>query len=342
MDLQRAASCRIALKAGAFALALAWTGTAAAEATKLKFAATISPASSLVKDVFVPWAARVAAASSNAVQVEVVGGPTLANPLNVYSRVVNGVADIGWAVHGATGVPFPKTGVINLPFEVNDAVAGSVALWRLFETGVIADEYKDVVPLALVAPPPSGIHAKKKVATIADMKGMKVRAADRISASVIGVLGGSAISVAAPETYQSLSRGVVEAAVMPWSGVTTFKLQEVTAYHLDVSLGSIPGMVFMGRRTFEALPAAAQAAIKKESGASFSLAFGKWFESFSAGARETVKKQSGQSVYALEPAELARWKQALAGIETKWVADTPNGKAVLAALRAELAKAGQR
>lgn len=332
-------SRRYALVGGALVLMLAGAGPAAAEATKLRFAATISPASSLVKDVFVPWAARVAAASANAVQIEVVGGPTLANPQNVYARVVNGVADIGWAVHGAVGVPFPKTGVVNLPFEVGDAVSGSVALWRLYETGIIADEYKDVVPLALVAPPPSGIHAKRKVAALADVNGMKLRAADRISANVVAALGGSAISVPAPETYQSLSRGVVEAAIMPWSGVTTFKLQEVTAFHLDVPLGSIPGMVFIGRRTFEALPDAAKAAIRKESGHAFSLAFGNWFESFSNAARTTVKNMAGQSVTSLDAAELARWKQALAGIEAKWVSDTPDGKRVLGALRAELAKA---
>ncbi len=340
--MNRATMSRRAFALGASAAALAAAAPASAQTVSLKFAATISPASSLVKDVFVPWAARVAAKSNNAVQIEVVGGPTLANPQNVYERVVNGVADIGWAVHGALGVPFPKTSVTNLPFEVGDAISGSIALWNLYESGVIADEYRDIVPLALVAPPPSGLHAKKRVATLADMKGLKVRAADRISADLVTTLGGTPISVPAPETYQSLSRGVVSAAVMPWSGVTTFKLQEVTEHHLDVPLGSIPGMVFIGKKTLEKLPPAAQAAIKAESGLPFSTAFGTWFETFSAGARKTVAGMSGQSVYELEPAELGRWKQALAGLEAKWTGGTADGKRVLEALRAELQKARKR
>lgn len=333
---------RRAFALGASATALAAAAPAAAQAVSLKFAATISPASSLVKDVFMPWAARVAARSNNAVQIEVVGGPTLANPQNVYERVVNGIADIGWAVHGALGVPFPKTSVTNLPFEIADAVRGSVALWRLYESGVIADEYRDIVPLALVAPPPSGLHAKKRVATLADWKGLKVRAADRISADLVTALGGTPISVPAPETYQSLSRGVVSAAVMPWSGVTTFRLQEVTEHHLDVPLGSIPGMVFIGKKTLEKLPQAAQEAIRAESGLPFSTAFGTWFESFSAAARRDVAAMKGQSVYALEPAEFARWKQALAALESKWTAETQDGTRILAALRTEVGKAPQR
>jgi hypothetical protein len=50
-----------------------------------------------------------------------------------------------------------------------------------------------------------------------------------------------------------------------------------------------------------------------------------------------VKKIPGQTVYKLSPEENARWEKALAPVTDEWVKATPNGPAILAAFRKEIA-----
>jgi TRAP-type C4-dicarboxylate transport system substrate-binding protein len=70
--------------------------------------------------------------------IQVISGPTLANAANVWERTVSGVTEIGFGIHGAVGLPFPKTTVTSVPFVVQDLTAGSTGLWRLYEKGLIA------------------------------------------------------------------------------------------------------------------------------------------------------------------------------------------------------------
>lgn len=324
-----------------FGALLAALPLAATAQQVLKFAVTIPPANPMVAELFQVWAKKVADASGGEITVQVFAGPTLANPSNVWERTVSGVADIGFGIHGAVGVPFPKTVVTSLPFMVEDLPSGSVALWRMYANGLIADEHKDVKVLALVTSPAQGISSKRPINTLADLKGVKIRAADRIVADIATALGATPISVPAPETYQALSSGVVTAAFAGWTLISTFKLFEQVPNHLESALGSPPGFIVMNRQSYDKLSAKSKAAIDQNSGEVYSRAFGDWFQGNAAQGRELVKKIPGQNIHSLGPQELDRWKQATASVIKGWVDRTPGGDKVVEAYRAELKKLGK-
>jgi hypothetical protein len=54
--------------------------------------------------------------------------------------------------------------------------------------------------------------------------------------------------------------------------------------------------------------------------------------------RDDVRKLPGQTVTRLDPAEAERWSKLLAPVAEDWVKQTPNGAAIFAAYREELAK----
>src|SRR6185436_287424 len=110
--------------------------------------------------------------------------------------------------------------------------AAAVALWRLYASGLIADEYKGVRPLMLAPTPVQGLSSKRPVTTLADIKGMKIRASDRTVADIVTALGGSPISVPAGEVYQALSQGLVQASVANPFMLGPFKLKEVVNEHI--------------------------------------------------------------------------------------------------------------
>ena len=170
-----AAHC-LSLLAGALAFALpALTAVSSKAETVLKFAVTVPLENATATQVFKPWADKVNEEAKGEFRIQVYG-LELANSRNVWERTLSGVADIGWALHGTVGLPFPKTSVITLPLLVEDKQAGaaSTALWQLYQSGMLSDEYKGVKVLGLVALPVQGLATKSKVAKFEDLKGQKI------------------------------------------------------------------------------------------------------------------------------------------------------------------------
>jgi TRAP-type transport system periplasmic protein len=153
----------------------------------------------------------------------------------VWTRVSDGVADIGWGINGAVNLPFPKSTIISLPLLVEEGQlpAASVAQWRLYQSGLIADEYKGMKVLGLIGSPVQGLSARTPITRLEEMKGLKVRAADKIVADMVTALGASPISVPAADVYQALNQGVVSASIAGWVLIGTFRLDEVIREHLQ-------------------------------------------------------------------------------------------------------------
>ena len=324
---------------GLFMLA-AWlifqAGTALAEPVSLKFATTIPPNNPLVADFFEPWAKKVNEASGGDLNIQVISGPTLANASNVWERTVNQVTDIGWGIHGAVGLPFPKSDITSLPSLVEDLVNGSIALWRLYSSGLIADEYKGVRVIGLAVTPGSLISSKKPITKLEDMKGLKVRAANRMVADVITALGGAPIAVPVPEIYQSLQKGVINACVAGWTVANNFRIYEVTGEHLEgVALGEPCGFVVMNVNSYEKLSPKAKAALDQHSGEYFARELGAWFKKDASDNRERIRAMKGQTIHTVDAKEKERWNKALEPVIQGWVGRTQNGDKVLASFKEE-------
>lgn len=323
--------------AAVLALAPQW----AAAQVLLKMSTTLPPANPVVSQFFEPWAKRVNEAAAGEFQIQVINGPTIANAVNVWERTVSGVVDIGWGIHGAVNLPFPKSTVTSLPLLVKEGELGAngAALWRLYTSGLIADEYKDVRVLALIGTPVQGLSSKQPITSLADMKGLKVRAADKAVADIVSALGGAPISVPAIEVYQALSQGVVSASVAGWVLVGTFKLDEVVREHLEgLPLGAPAGFVVMNRQSYAKLSPKGRQVLDRFTGEGFSREFGEFFEKLAAAMRDRIRTDKTHHFRTLAPAEAARWRQALEQVINQWADRTADGRKILAAYRAELPK----
>jgi TRAP-type C4-dicarboxylate transport system substrate-binding protein len=152
------------------------------------------------------------------------------------------------------------------------------------------------------------------------------------------LLGGTAVALQPTEIYQAISRGTVVGTLFGWAGVPTFKLQEVAPHHLDAPLGNSPAFIIMNKEAYAKLPAKGKAAVDMESYEKFSRALGNSGDRQAEAARVRIRQTDGQSVYRLAPAEQAKWQERLKPLSEEWVRSTPNGGAILAAYREELAK----
>ena len=327
----------IAIAACATIAGVALAQPASAEPVVLKYGTGSPPTAAMTGRLAMPWAEQTSKLSGGALEIQVFAGPSLINLQNSYDRTINGVADMAFMILGPVSSQFPKTAVATLPFEVSNAAEAGAALWALFQNGVIADELEKVKPLAIGAFPNVSVHAKKPVITLNDLRGMKLSVQSRLMGEAITALGATPITMPVTELYQALSRGVIDGTAIGWPATTTYKTHEVVSFHTDVPLGGEVAFEIMNKQSYERLPDAAKRAIDQTAGAPYTKSMGEIIDIQEQESRAIITA-AGQKILTLAPAEQTLWQQRIAPITEAWVKSTPNGAAVLATFRQEVAK----
>jgi TRAP-type C4-dicarboxylate transport system substrate-binding protein len=129
--------------------------------------------------------------------------------------------------------------------------------------------------------------------------------------------------------------------VLGWTGTQTFKLAEVTNYHVDVPFGNNPGFFMISKAAYDKIPAAARKGLDKHMGREWSVIMGKNSDQVEEESRAETRAKPGHTISELSTEETARWRKMLAPIADEWVKATPDGARVLAAYRAEITKAAK-
>jgi TRAP-type C4-dicarboxylate transport system substrate-binding protein len=171
------------------------------------------------------WAKEVEKRTNGRVQITVFPGGTLTPADKCYDGVVKGISDIGFSVLAYTRGKFPLTEVSDLPLGMKTGLVASK---------VINDYYKKFKPkeldevkvMYLHGHGPGIIHSKKEIKTLEDLKGMKIRCTG-MAAKIVGALGGTPVAMPMGETYDALSRGVVDASMAPQEALQGWKWGEV-------------------------------------------------------------------------------------------------------------------
>jgi TRAP-type C4-dicarboxylate transport system substrate-binding protein len=313
------------------------TSAALADPVQIRFASPAPPMSQVNTWGLVPWTEEVQKASNGAVEFKFFAGPSLGTFNNIMDRTVTQVVDASFGTFGPMGDHFKKTSVSELPFEGENCTEASIALWRLIASGLIADEFTHIKPLAVFTFPPGGYHTKKAIRTADDLKGLKIATFTRVASDQANLLGAVPVTMTPSDAYQAVQRGLASAISVGWTAFMPFKYYEVTSFHLDAQQGQGGAYVVMNKDVYAKLPADARKAIDGLSYEPFTRRMGQNSDKMEAEFRGAVSHMPGHTVEKLAPAEAATWKRILAPITEEWVKSTPNGAAVLAAYRSEIA-----
>ncbi len=323
------------------AAALATVSTPAFAQKEIKYAA-FGPPTTLTNHVITAWIEKVNAASENTIKIVQYQGGSLGNIQSIYKNTKDGVADAAWFLSEL--IPpnkFVKTSVINLPLVWEDLTVPqmSAVFWRLYERGLLKDEFDEMVPLAMTIIPPSDIRSKTPILKVEDLKGKRIRVSGTIAAEAVKQLGGVPTVIPTSDLYLALQRGAVDAVAVSPMGIQPFKLDEVTDNHLTIGIQASGALIAMNRTVWDALPAPAKKAFEANSGEVLSTDLGKAADRMVEEAFKAVRANPKQKINTLAPAELERWKKTVSPAIDEWKKTTPNGPAVYAALLEEIAKA---
>jgi TRAP-type C4-dicarboxylate transport system substrate-binding protein len=256
----------------------------------------------------------------------------------MYDRVTSDVIQIGFVLFNYVQGKFPFSEVASLPNTAPDAEQGSVALWRLYQSGVLDKEFDQVKPLVVLALPQSLVHMRAAPKTLEDLKGTKLVTPTQITALAGKYMGAQPITLSSPEAYEAINRGTADGTILSWNVYFSFKIGEVAHYHVDQPMGTAAGMVFMSKKTYDAFSPDAKKAIDENSGEAASRTFGKGWDGDNNKNRELAKKDPKQTVVTLDSAMKTVWAKKLDGAVAEWSQTRPGIDKIRAQYRQLLAE----
>ena len=337
---------RLAAWALGIAAGMAGAGAGAAQEVTLRVHHFLPPPSVAHAEFIAPWAERVMAQSEGRIAVEIYPAMQLGGgPPSLFDQVRDGVVDVVWTLPGYTPGRFPTVEVFELPFMAASAEATSQAVQEFYQRNLAA-EFADVHVLMLHVHAPGVFHINgRAVDSLEDLEGLKVRAPTRVINSALERLGAVPVGMPVPQVPEALSRGVVDATVIPWEVARPLRVAELVDNHTEIladrGFYTAVFLFAMNKDVYQSMPADLRAVIDANSGLALAREIGAVWDAAERPGRQAAE-QAGNSFVALDEAEIERWKLATAPVIADWLAETDarglDGAALLQEARELIAK----
>lgn len=279
---------------------------------------------SVPQNGLIPWSETVEQQSGGRIKIEfypsmILGGA----PANLFDQAQDGVVDLAWTVLGYTPGRFPKSEVFEMPFLVTNAEDTSRAFQRFVEENAM-DEFSGVKLIAVHTHGPGVFHSSSPIERLEDLAGLKVRGGSRVISAMLADLGAEAIGMPVPQVPESLSRGVIDAATIPWQVTMALRTSEIVSHHTEFSgdhgLYTQTFAFVMNRDSYENLPDDLRAVIVANSGVEWAGRFGAANDADDIVARNEALA-NGNAIVTLDAGETARWRAAAQVTIDNWFAE---------------------
>ncbi len=302
------------------AVILLGTAPAAAAPVELKFGVFISPHGFSVKQILQPWANWVHNQVGDEVKIKIFAGGVLGpDPVSQMKLLRDGVQDITYAMPSYTPARFSDLSLLQLPGLVRNSTEGSLAIWQMYQGGLIRG-FEDVKLVGLFTLDAFNLHGAKPIRSYRDVKGMKLRSGGRIHNDIARALGAVPMGLTIMEIAENINRRVIAGAIIPWTALIPFRINQVASNHYEASLGVLPMVVAMKKGKYEGLSQKARDVIDK-SGDMLARLNGDVFDATRNQYFNLVKSNSRHTVTEPTPTERREMKTLFEPLHTKWKAD---------------------
>jgi len=328
----------------AFAAVAGSAATASAQIV-IKIADSFPAGHYVVENMTKPWMEEVTKQTGGKVKFEYYPAEQLGKAKDMLSLTQSGVADMAYVVPSFVPDKMPLSPVAELPLAEAVGCNGAMAYYNL----VNADSQRRkldfdanrVRPLLVQNLPPYQVFTAKKISSLKDLQGMKIRVTGSAKAAVIQRMGAVPVQIPTPEVREALSRGTVDGINFVYTSLFPYDLNPlVKTGTADMNFGGWISSYIISDRKWKSLPADVQQVMSK-------LA-----EKYSRQNCEKVMVddvrdrdrlvQSGMTLLRLTDAEKAEFEAKTRDVADQWAADLDKrgkaGSVVLKEYRDQLAK----
>ena len=234
-------------------------------------------------------------------------GETLLTAAEIYDGVCTGVADIGISCFAYTRGRFPLVEVFELPVVIynNSKVASKVAWEGIKELNPA--EVQDTKLLMVITTGPGDLFTRTPVKTLEDIQGMEIRATG-LSAKTLEKLGAVPVAMPQSDTYEAMSKGVVQGNLSPQETLEGWRHAEVCDYvTLTPFLYNTLFFTTINLDVWNSIPAHLQTAIEKAVDEFYEdVAIGLW-DMQNESAIKFATEECNVEILTLSDEEQARW-----------------------------------
>jgi TRAP-type C4-dicarboxylate transport system substrate-binding protein len=304
----------------------------------------LGPNATVQKVLIEPWAERVEAQSGGRIAVEIYPAMSMGGRApELFRQVRDGVADIVWTLPSYTPGQFKRLEVFELPgVHLNSARATTLAIQDMLPA--LADDLKDVHPLLVHVHGGYLLHMRaKELATVGDLAGLKIRTPSRIAGWLIDEWKAEPVSMPVPDLPQALSKGAVDAALLPFEAAGPMKLDELTTFSVEgpgnLRSGTTVFLFAMNKDRYDSLPDDLKRVIDDNSGMKIAEQVGAGFDNAERDVASAFSRS--RPVLELSPEAWSGFDVASDAVVARWVKDVSgadlDGAALVEAARAAVA-----
>ena len=316
---------------------LAAAGHAAAQDVTLRvhhfLPSTAFPATDMVEH----WCETIKTRSDGRMACQIYPAMQLGGtPAQLIDQARDGIVDAVFTVPSYQPGGYLRSEVFELPFIAGTEPVTAMAMYE-YVTEHVPDEYRGVRPLWVAVGDPSVLHFKTEpLQTMDEMRGLKIRSPGRYGAIALEQVGALPVQLPANAITESLSRGVIDGVMIPWSAVRMLNMQEETSAHTVFADGSRPftnsiAMFVIGERAYNRLPADLQAVIDEASGLEASRQMSEIYRRKGVEDREAAMER-GARIHVIDDAQYAEWVKRMEVVRQRWIEEVDRSGADGAAL----------
>lgn len=316
----------------AFALLPAAAGAAP---IALKLAFFSSDQSATYVHVVKPFVDAINSAGKGVVEIVVYAEGALGRDVASQPQLVlDGVADIAFAVPGLTPDEFPDTPVVELPGLFNDSREATLVYTRLIALNALRG-YDDFVVLGAYVTDAETIHGRLPLNSIDDLKGQRIQVNNPMQSAALEYLGAVPVRMGITQIAEAMSDGTIDAATVAAAAMADFGIKRIATHHYQLRTSGAPLALLMNRKVFEALPQAARDLLTKYSEESAARSI-ETIDRDEVEAWQQLRADPGRTAVSPSPSDLEQAHTAFQSVISDWLKTAPRNQGLLDMARTEL------
>ncbi len=206
-------------------------------------------------------AEEMAKFTNNELKIRVhLGGTLQINAANIGAAVADNVVQMGDDAFMSGAMPIGD--LVRLPLMIRDETDLKKALAVMTPYIERGYDKRGIVLLGTYVWPQQTFWSRKKIASLADVRGQKLRTPSPEIGEVVKRLGGVSITMGTAEVSTALERGVVDGSLTASSG-GAYMWKDQLKYNYQLPTGHINGHIIANKAEFMKLKPEVQAALKK-------------------------------------------------------------------------------
>ncbi len=319
---------------------------AQAQEIKLRVGDSFPATHYIAENATKPWMENIRKLTGGKVQFEYYPSEQLGKAKDLLSLTQTGAIDIGYVAPSFVTDKLPLTVVGELPLAFTKSCEATTALWALTKEGGLLDKAefapnKVKVLWSMVLPPYQLYMAKDNIASMAVVKGRKIRTSGAAKVLALRNLGAVPVSIPSPEMREALHRGTVDGMLLPHNSVAIYGLSTGFKYAtIGHNFGSFVVTYLISRDKWNSFPPEVRKAFD-QAGEEIMKSICAYTDEAEAKDVEALKKD-GVNFVSLSDDEAAKLKGVMDGVSAEWakLLDGRNrpGTEVLKAFEAALPK----